>query len=387
MILAAAIASALAALITALTPAGRRAFRNLWHFVTRYRARVPRGTIRITPQEGLQRWSEATVGGSPATSLDGRWRVTNVLPNREVLIVGARIAGYQAQHTYINTQHPERDIYSPEYLIPPFTISKVMTDFYFVPPITKPGRDFKASLILIDQFGNEHKLKTVFKSPEKPAPRLPAPQKESLYAIEDPIVKDVASVLKAETRRYQECRQSIGGLGSIQTAFQGRRFSGLAPEWLEANSPRGQSILKPGEATITSDNADALLELYNRYNRSIYDDENERARFENALLHRLSRDTEYAPIGYFIFFVLFKIGKGAEALWKSRADLRMSGAFAFHEVLRLLDGTLRAEHSSFSDQLLDDIERFIEGLQNHFKIPERIAAIRAYRLARARLIS
>ena len=383
MILAAAIASALAGLITAFTPAGRRALRKLWHFITRYRARVPRGTIRITPQEGLQRWSEASVGGSRATSVDGRWRVTNVLPDREVLIVGARITGYQAQHTYINTQHPERDIYSPEYLIPPLTISKVMTDFYFIPPITKPGRDFKASLILIDQFGNEHKLKTVFKSPEKPAPRLPEPPKESLYIIEDPIVKEVGSVLKAETRSYQESGRSLGGLGTIQTAFRGRRFLGLAPEWQAANSPRSRLILKPGEATITSDNANALLELYNR---SIYDDENQKTRFENALLRRLSRDTEYAPIGYFIVFVLFKAGKGAEALWKSRADLRMSGTSAFDEVLRLLDGLLRADHCSFSDELLDETERFIEGLPEQFRIPERIAAIRAYRLARARLI-
>jgi hypothetical protein len=325
-----------------------------------------------------------TLDGRRATSLDGRWRVTNVLPDRDVLIVGARIAGHEAQHTYINTQHPERDIYSPEYLIPPLTISKVMTDFYFIPPITRPGRDFKASLILIDQFGNEHKLTTVFKSPEKPAPRLPEPPKESLYKIEDPIVKDVASVLKTEMQSYREGDWPIVGLGSIQTVFRGRRFLGLAPEWPDADFARGKAILKPGEATINSDNADALLQLYNR---SIYDDENQRTRFENALLFRLSRDTEYAPIGYFVFFVLFKVGKGAEALWKSRADLRMSGTSAFSAVLRLLDGLLRADQCSFPDELLDEIERFIDGLPEQFRIPERIAAIRAYRLARARLIS
>lgn len=380
MILAAAIASALAALITAFTPAGRRALRNLWHFITRYRARVPRGTIRITAQEGLQRWSEATVDGSRATSLDGRWRVANVLPDREVLIVGARIAGYRAQHVFINTQHPERDIYSPEYLIPPLTVSKVMTDFYFVPPITKPGCDLKASLVLIDQYGNEHKLKTVFKSPEKPAPRLPQPPEESLDAIQDPIAKEVASVLKTELRTFQECGRSIGSVGSVRTAYQDAVFAGLASEFLAADSHRRQLILKPGAATMRSENASTLLELYVR---STNDDENERTRFENALLHRLSRDTEYAPIGYFIVFVLFKAGKGTDVLWKSRADLRMSGTLAFNEVLRLLDGMLEADHCSIPDELLDEIERFVSGLPEQFRIPERIAAIRAYRLARA----
>ena len=259
-----------------------------------------------------------------------------------------------------------------------------MTDFYFVPPIIKRGRDLKASLILIDQFGNEHKLKTVFKSPEKPAPRLPEPPKESLDAIRDPIARDVASFLKAETQRYRACGRSVGGLGSIQTVFENRTFPGLAPEWREANSPLSRLILKPGEARITSDNADALLELCNR---AIDDEENEKARFENAMLRRLSRDTEYAPVGYFILFVLLKVGKGAEALWKCRADLCLDGASGFNEVLRLLDGMLRAEHSSFSDELLDEIERFIEGLQERFRIPERIATIRACRLARAKLVS
>jgi hypothetical protein len=380
MILAAAIASALAALITAFTPAGRRALRNLWHFITRYRARVPRGTIRITAQEGLQRWSEATVDGSRATSLDGRWRVANVLPDREVLIVGARIAGYGAQHVYINTQHPERDIYSPEYLIPPLTVSKVMTDFYFVPPITKAGSDLKASLILIDQYGNEHKFKTVFKSPEKPAPRLPQPPDESLDLINDPITKEVASVLKTELRNFLERRRSIGSVGSVHTTFRDGVFAGLAPEWL-GDSHRRQLILRPGDATMRSENANALLELYVR---STNDDENEKTRFENALLHRLSRDTEYAPIGYFIVFVLFKAGKGTDVLWKSRADLRMSGTLAFNEVLRLLDGMLQADHCSIPDELLDEIARFVTGLPEQFKIPERIAAIRAYRLAQAK---
>jgi len=379
-----AVATILAALITALTPAGRKILRRLWFIITRYRARVPRATIRITPQEGLQRWSEVSLDGFRATSLDGRWRVTNVLRDRDVLIVGAHIAGHEAQHTYINTQHPERDIYSPEYLIPPLTISKVMTDFYLIPPVTRPGRDFKASLILIDQFGNEHKLKTVFKSPEKPAPRLPIPPQESLDAIEDPIVKEVAGVLKEEAQRYRECGQSVGALGSIQTTLVGTRFPGLVPEWMDPRSPCGQTLFKPGEALITSDNATALLELYNR---SIYDDENQKARFENALFRRLSRDSEYATIGYFIVFVLLKVGKGAEALWKSRADLQMSGLAAFGEVLRLVDGMLRAEYCSFSEELLDEIERFIQGLPQHFRIPERIAAIRSYRLARARRIS
>jgi hypothetical protein len=58
----------------------------------------------------------------------------------------------------------------------------------------------------------------------------------------------------------------------------------------------------------------------------------------------------------------------------------VDGEFGFNDLLRLLDGLLRFEHPKFTPDLLDEVERFIEGIHEHtFRIRERIAAIRAFR--------
>jgi hypothetical protein len=169
-ILTGAIGSLLTAGIVALFPAGRRFYINLIHWVTRYRQKVPRESIRIAPQQKLVRWFPATVGSekTPATQLYGRWWVTNILTDRDVLIVGSRIAGYSSViEQHVMTQHPRDDIYSSEYPIAAGRTTKVTTDHILVPPVTKAGRDFKATLVLIDQFGNEHKARVVFMAPTK----------------------------------------------------------------------------------------------------------------------------------------------------------------------------------------------------------------------------
>lgn len=80
--------------------------------------------------------------------------------------------------------------------------------------------------------------------------------------------------------------------------------------------------------------------------------------------------------------MLFRIGRLPDALQTAKRDLQGDGALGFSDLLRLLDGLLRFEHPAFTPDLLDEVERFVEGIQEHtFNIRERIAAIRAFRLA------
>ena len=47
----------------------------------------------------------------------------------------------------------------------------------------------------------------------------------------------------------------------------------------------------------------------------------------------------------------------------------------------LLNGLLRYRYPDFTNEMLDDIEKFLLGLKEHpFQIPEKIAAIRTARL-------
>jgi len=265
------------------------------------------------------------------------------------------------------------------YPILPERTSEVSASFWIQPPVRKEGEDFEATVVLVDQLGNKHKVKNVFFRGPKPKQPEAKPPGEALHSISDPIEKEVASVLKAEVHRYAECGRRVGGLGSVQTTYEGQTMRGIGTEWRKADSPENQSITPDPESdAIQSDNADALLKLYGRLKVP-----EEQATFVSSLLKRLSKDTEYAPVGYLILLVAYRINKLHETLLVAKRDLQNDSAYGFSDSLRMLDGLLRFDHPPFTEKDLDEIERFLEGLEEHaFRIPERLVAIRAARLAK-----
>lgn len=356
---------------------GRSAFKKLWHFITRFKPRVPRETIRIVPQSSHCRWSEASVSGRPAMQLSGEWHVTNIIVE-PVRVLSSRIKRPRTEGMTI-TRHPEQDIYG-RYPILPHQTSEVHSHFMLVPSVRRVGENYKATVILTDQFGNDHKIRNVvFRGPAPKVDEAKHLEQELVHRIQDPIEKDVAAVLKAELARYKSCGRRVGGLGSIETTIEGHRYAGIGTEWRKADSPENQAIvLGQNELSVTSDNAEALIALYS----GLPSDE-ERQRFVDALLNRMSKDKEYAPVGYFILFVLFRVGKLNEALGKAKSDLMGDGEYGFSDFLRLLDGLLRIQHAAFSLEMLDTVEQFIDGLSEHtFGISERLVSIRAYRLGK-----
>lgn len=187
---------------------------------------------------------------------------------------------------------------------------------------------------------------------------------KSVYSITDPIEKTVVSVLKAEVERYRKCGRPMGGLGSLtrKGAFRGVRELDIA-----AN---------PCEGAVRSDNADALVSAFSQLSSS-----KERRKFVEALISRIARDTEYSSVGYLIALVLFRIGYLLEGLTKAKSDMVGDRHYGFSDFLRVIDYLLAFEHLLFSDALLDDIERTMEEIEEDlFRIPQRIVAIRAFRL-------
>jgi len=137
-------------------------------------------------------------------------------------------------------------------------------------------------------------------------------------------------------------------------------------------------VTSPTIGAIRSENLDALLTVF----QDLVTPE-ERETFVRALIARIHRDEEYASVGYFIILALFRLDRLGEGLSKAKADLMGDKEYGFSNLLWVVDGLLRFEHSLFSDDLLDDIERTIDGIEEHpFRIPQRIAAIRALRLSR-----
>jgi hypothetical protein len=305
----------------------------------------------------------------------GRWHATNII-GEQVLLLGARLSKPPTDG-HVMVRHPEQNIFG-RYPIRPGATTEVSTDFWVMPPTKKEGQDLVANVILIDQYGNPHKVKAVrFRGPRVPEIKV-EPPRETIHSISDPIAKQVAAVLKSEVSRYGQCGRRVGGLGSIQTTLSGRQYAGVGTEWREADSPRNQSIVaSPGDVHIDSDNAAALLNLYDHLGS-----EGERSRFVAAMLNRLSRATEYACVGYLVLYVLFLRGHMSLVLDKAKRDLQGDDAYGFSDLLRLLDALLRFRHDLFDEDMLDAVERFAEGLNEHtFGIAERLASIRASRLA------
>ena len=110
----------------------------------------------------------------------------------------------------------------------------------------------------------------------------------------------------------------------------------------------------------------------------------DRARFKAALLSRLDEKRGYLGISYFIVCALWRTDSLPDALQKARRGLPVgeSRVFGLSNTLMLLNGLLKYRHLDFTNQMLDEIERMIHGLDEHpFLIPAKLAAIRTSRLS------
>ncbi len=352
-------------------------FINFIHFITRYKPKIPRETVRIVPNLHQCWWHMGSENNEKAMQVSGKFDVTNITDKPIKLLRAFLVNPGTEGHALV--KHHQQQSYG-DYELMSFRSTPGSFDFWIKPPILKIGQDLKSNIIVVDQYDNRHKIKGfVFRGPKpkKAEKKLPV---ESIYSITNPIEKDVVGVLKAEIHRYKECGRSCGGLGSIQTIFQDRSSHGVGFEWRETNSPKNQSIVEDvRQVQISSDNAQALGNLFHK---SELTQQNEIIR---ALITRLSRDMEYVSVGYFILFVLFSFGHLVEALNVAKINLygHSNGDIdhGFSNFLWMLDGLLRFSHPSFTNKNLDQVEVFLDGIEEHvFRIPERIAAIRSFRL-------
>ena len=246
-------------------------------------------------------------------------------------------------------------------------------------PRNDEGEDLAVVFGISDEDGHEHRVRVVCKGMRKPKPGdLPKPV-EALHTIVDSIEKDVASVLQTELSRYELNGRQAGGLGSVHIVMAGKEIKQLGNDMRVMQGTTNQEIVSnPGTAEVKSDNLDALLALHARLAT-----DDERACFANALLNRLQDDRGYACVAYLIVLVLCKIELLGEALEAAMFGLAENDRkdFGLSNVLMMLNGLLRYRHPDFTSDMLDTIERFLQGSQEHsFRIPRKIAAIRAQRL-------
>jgi len=350
---------------------GRYQFKKLWRFLTSYRPIVPKETLRLNNRDSS--WSLETYGGKPAMQLTSYWYITNI-SNIDAFVCSVNLKKPKIRGN-ISLWHPNQHVYE-EYSIPPGCVTNARTDFRIQPPILTENLPLIVDIDFVDKFGNCHRVHKVNFRPthnEKQA-EISVPT-ETVSDIKDPVEREIVNILQAEIYRYKQCGRRIGGLGSVYLIYQGQSFPGFGTDWIEADSPRLQAIMSdPEKAQILSDNADTLIKFFKTTKKA---NPTITAHFENCLLGRLSKETVYAPVGYFILFVLCRIGSLKRGLTTAKDKLQGDSAYGFSNLLRLLDGLLKYEHPKFTPEMLDDIEHFLIDIKEFtFRISERLSAIR-----------
>jgi len=246
-------------------------------------------------------------------------------------------------------------------------------------PWRKLGNQVRVKIGITDDEGHEQFLTFDMRVLSATAGEPPKPPLEMVSSISNPVEKEVATVLQAEMARYEKCGRRVGGLGSVHLAIDGREITGVGTDSWNPNSPENQIIsANPDAYDLRSDNLDALMAFYEGLSVT------EKKQFTGALLARVDGKA-YLPVTYFIVCVLWKVGRLKDALERAKANLPQGEikVFGLSNALMLLNGLLRCRHPDFTNEMLDDIERFLVGLKEHpFQIPEKLVAIRTARLMR-----
>jgi hypothetical protein len=247
--------------------------------------------------------------------------------------------------------------------------------FWLEPPPTKPGDDFNGRLLIVDHLGNLHstnRFKVKSREQRKKAPTEVKKEvvKERIHTIGNRLEKQAVAILKDEVIRYRECGRKSGGLGSVQVTYENRTLNGIGYQGRKANSPLQQWLVPDSsKAEIHSDNLASMLKLAN--------DPKSRGNLGTILLKRIKSDSEYSSIGYFFLFALFRLGQLPAALKAIRTELIGDEDHAFDNSVMMLSGLLQYEYPAFDDRLLDEVERFSEGLDGSLHhLPERQTAAR-----------
>lgn len=347
-----------------------------------------RKTFHLTPIAQHCHWSVSKqADGSMVTQIVAHFAVKNQ-SSSPVGLVGARVIKPKINGEVIHGDVMVRQQHGRMHG------TAHVSDYRIAPGTTLPGnavviirgeprvsseRDLDVTFGITDEDGNEQRVSVLCRGVRKAKPSDDPIPVEALHGITDPIEKDVAAVLQAEIGRYEKNGRPRGGFGSFHMTYDGRSDLQIPGDTWVMNTALNQEISESAEQNVIRSNSlDALFTIHARLKT-----DDERERYANALFRRLQEDRGYARVAYLIVIALWKVGLLGEALDAAMFGLSEDDQrnFGMSNVLMLLNAMLRFQHFQFTDEALDTIERFVKGGAEHpFRIHQKIAAIRTYRI-------
>jgi hypothetical protein len=142
--------------------------------LARERSPLNERPLRFVLNDQRSFWGQAHNGDQAGTQVNGQWHVTNV-SDRDVVILGARLANHSAQTTFVATKSPVGDrvgvhIFDFRNFIPANRMSEVVMTLFFFPPICDGYVPLIADVIFTDNYEGQHVVKQARFRPIKPAP-------------------------------------------------------------------------------------------------------------------------------------------------------------------------------------------------------------------------
>ncbi|TPK85704.1 hypothetical protein FJ936_09200 [Mesorhizobium sp. B2-4-13] len=304
---------------------------------------------------------------------------------------------------YPSVRNSSFEVEGPEgwgdHAIPPHQTLRLNTHF-MVPTRKFQWRGSKwFSFTFTDHTGRQtHKRNVEVKEERQRTIKTTKLPSEAVVDLTDDRERAVVSLLQEEIVRYSRNGRENGGLGTIQAVDGYKKITThvYQDSWTSSRAAERQDISVDNDTKIASETGDALVD----YGASLPADGADVV--QQYLLDRIDRDRDYYGVTYIIVYALWRMDRLNEAFTTvlSRYEHKATIAdkifrrahtnrvlvkeqrYGYSDVSGLLNGILRYEHESLSEDDLNSIEKFARATREHaFQIQQKVTSIRALRIA------
>jgi len=170
-------------------------------------------------------------------------------------------------------------------------------------------------------------------------------------------------ILDEEVRSYTARGRRMGALGSMNIGLQSVPNNG----WTSEGQIPQILFDKSDPNVISSPNATTLLKFFSTL------DNDEKGAFKTYFISNLRKDSLYASIGYFIFFVLYRIGETVGGLKNARRALSGDSNHGYSNLLGMLSMIVSREYLEINPKTYEDIKITLLGdAEYNFQLVEKI---------------
>ncbi len=170
-------------------------------------------------------------------------------------------------------------------------------------------------------------------------------------------------VLNEEVRAYSARGRSGGNLGSMNVGLQSMPNNG----WTTVGEIPQLLFPKSDKNIISSINATTLLKFFSSLDKS------NKENFVIYLNSHIRKDSPYASIGYFIFFIQYRIGMVLSSLKIARRALAGDSVYGYSNLLGILSMIVSREYLEIDQKTYEDIKLILNGDTEHdFQLKSKI---------------